>query len=399
MSLLSLNSTQLPAADNIPSCDNIHSCRTLFDIVWGSLVTIFASTWVSMHPNVPKQREVHQGPLPLKVLPLPLRKAVSGIWRKILETGLDLKPRATLMLIAFLAPEFITGYAAIQLALAWKISREFDLTITQGFFVCMGGFVDGEDCPIITRKQIRFHITAIRDISTRRIRQKSKGDLLSKAVAFFQAVWFVAQARARAMQKLPQSPLEIFALGLCVVNLLTWLLWWLKPMDVSEPIVLDIVGDSESEDDVAPFASSPQSSAKLLWWAAAQLVELAGAEAVEQLSRRKKWFLLIFLGSLVGVSADVFFLIPRFLRPDFPSKAEMWVWEISTEAFHTVLIILCLPFIFQKLSFFKLYARWIFFGTGIIYVLARLCLSAVALSSLRSLRPAVFRAVDWAMYI
>ncbi|KAJ7219854.1 hypothetical protein C8J57DRAFT_1095103 [Mycena rebaudengoi] len=44
------------------SCDNINNCRKLFDIVWGCLVTIFACTWVSVHPNVPPP---NQGPLAL----------------------------------------------------------------------------------------------------------------------------------------------------------------------------------------------------------------------------------------------------------------------------------------------------------------------------------------------
>ncbi|KAJ7727059.1 hypothetical protein B0H16DRAFT_1697826 [Mycena metata] len=36
------------------SCDStINSCRTLFDIVWECLATIFACTWVALHQNVP----------------------------------------------------------------------------------------------------------------------------------------------------------------------------------------------------------------------------------------------------------------------------------------------------------------------------------------------------------
>jgi hypothetical protein len=35
------------------SCDDINNCRRLFDIVWGCATTIFAATWVSVHPNLP----------------------------------------------------------------------------------------------------------------------------------------------------------------------------------------------------------------------------------------------------------------------------------------------------------------------------------------------------------
>ncbi|KAJ7151302.1 hypothetical protein C8R43DRAFT_1190704 [Mycena crocata] len=44
---------QLDSRALTQSCDNINECRKLFDIVWGCLVTIFACTWVSVHPNVP----------------------------------------------------------------------------------------------------------------------------------------------------------------------------------------------------------------------------------------------------------------------------------------------------------------------------------------------------------
>ena len=36
------------------SCTDLGNCRTILNIVWSCLVTIFACTWVSMHPNVPR---------------------------------------------------------------------------------------------------------------------------------------------------------------------------------------------------------------------------------------------------------------------------------------------------------------------------------------------------------
>jgi hypothetical protein len=77
-------------------CDDINNCRKLFDIVWGCLVTIFAATWVSVHPNVPAAR---QGAL----------KATAR--------------RLGVMLIAVIAPELIVFFAARQLAVAQKFAR------------------------------------------------------------------------------------------------------------------------------------------------------------------------------------------------------------------------------------------------------------------------------------
>ena len=35
-----------------PSCDNLYHCRSLLNIVWSCLTTIFLCTWVAVHPDV-----------------------------------------------------------------------------------------------------------------------------------------------------------------------------------------------------------------------------------------------------------------------------------------------------------------------------------------------------------
>ncbi|KAJ7863507.1 hypothetical protein B0H14DRAFT_2738364 [Mycena olivaceomarginata] len=61
--------------------------RTLFSIVSSCLATVFACTWVSVHPNVPRSS---QGNLALS-------------WR-----------RFGLMLVAVITPELMAGFAARQ---------------------------------------------------------------------------------------------------------------------------------------------------------------------------------------------------------------------------------------------------------------------------------------------
>ncbi|KAF7369989.1 hypothetical protein MSAN_00628800 [Mycena sanguinolenta] len=80
------------------SCDDINSCRTLFSIVWGCLATIFACTWVSVHPNVPP----------------PNQSRLQLFWRRL-----------KMMVIAMIAPEVMVGFAARQfLASQWFIKGE-----------------------------------------------------------------------------------------------------------------------------------------------------------------------------------------------------------------------------------------------------------------------------------
>ncbi|KAJ7119939.1 hypothetical protein C8R43DRAFT_900818 [Mycena crocata] len=73
--------SRAPAA----SFDDINDCRRLFDIIWGCLATIFACTWVSVHPNVPP----------------PSQSCLALFWRRL-----------KLMLVAVIAPELMVGFAA-----------------------------------------------------------------------------------------------------------------------------------------------------------------------------------------------------------------------------------------------------------------------------------------------
>ncbi|KAF7362899.1 hypothetical protein MVEN_00640500 [Mycena venus] len=214
-----LNNTTSASFD---TCDDINKCRKLFDIVWGCLATIFASTWVSVHPNVPDSR---QGVL----------KATTR--------------RLGMMFIAIIAPELIVFFAARQLAVARAFARDYKVSLAHGFFFSMGGFVsrcDGH--PITTVTQLRDahlgpeYCSDIQQTQREDIADRSKGDALSKGIALLQGLWFILQIIARLAQRLPISELEVTTLAFAVVNMFTWVLWWHKPLDVRQPI---LIGPSE----------------------------------------------------------------------------------------------------------------------------------------------------------
>ncbi|KAJ7059200.1 hypothetical protein C8F01DRAFT_1254884 [Mycena amicta] len=263
------------ASPNSDMCDNINNCRRLFDIVWGCLATVFACIWVSIHPNIP--------PPPPPALP----KGAS-LWRqvkwKLIDTQGPLRSRLKLMLVGLLAPELIAGFAGRQLAMAWRMSRKYEVSLTHGFFFCMGGFVDRAGHPIVTFAQIDSEqdgvsndtlsaadqsatnesadllpdseakrsetktLRAIRRTTEAAIQDKSKGDAFSKGIAFFQGLWFVMQCITRTAQHLPLTELEVATLAFAVVNIFTWLLWWCKPLDVRDPLVIEV-----STDDTGPL--------------------------------------------------------------------------------------------------------------------------------------------------
>ncbi|KAJ7890050.1 hypothetical protein B0H14DRAFT_2497344 [Mycena olivaceomarginata] len=115
---------------------------------------------------------------------------------------------------------------------------EFEISNTHGFFICMGGFVTHSKHPIIGQDQLHIYSSTIKEIQVGAIKDKSKGDTLSKAVALFQGLWFITQCIARATQHLPVTELEVATFAFAVVNIFIWLLWWGKPLDVQDPIML-----------------------------------------------------------------------------------------------------------------------------------------------------------------
>jgi hypothetical protein len=79
------------------TCDDLHRCRTIWNIVWSSLITIFACIWLSVHPNIP---------------------AWNDSWGRIAVR------RTWMMLLGLLAPELVVGWAMRQRAKASKIATE-----------------------------------------------------------------------------------------------------------------------------------------------------------------------------------------------------------------------------------------------------------------------------------
>lgn len=84
---------------DLPACLNIARYRTLQDILWSCLVTIFACVWIAVHPNVPEP--THSG------------------WT-------NLKQRLMIMVYATLAPECITMWALRQRIGAAKHAKKYN---------------------------------------------------------------------------------------------------------------------------------------------------------------------------------------------------------------------------------------------------------------------------------
>ena len=73
-------------------------------------------------------------------------------------------------------------------------------------------------------------------ITENEIRDKSKGDVLSKGLVVIQTGWFILQCIARRIEGLPLTELELVTLAFAALNFVTYGLWWYKPLDVQCPV-------------------------------------------------------------------------------------------------------------------------------------------------------------------
>ncbi|PVF91968.1 hypothetical protein CPB86DRAFT_791636 [Serendipita vermifera] len=120
-----LSEPLLPQSDS--SCTDIDNCRKLVNIIWSCVTTIFACTWLTLHPNIPPildTRNVGFG-----------QKCLHGFKR-------FLRHRLLPFLVAVIAPEWILAWAMQQRIVADQIAKRGGplWTRTHGFFVIMGGF-------------------------------------------------------------------------------------------------------------------------------------------------------------------------------------------------------------------------------------------------------------------
>ncbi|KAJ7058062.1 hypothetical protein C8F01DRAFT_1149362 [Mycena amicta] len=394
---------QVPVPSRNPAseiCDDIHNCRTLFDIIWGCLATIFASTWVSMHANIPP----------------PGLSSVALLRRKF-----------GLMLLAILAPELVVNFALRQFMFARRVAKEFSISITHGFFISMGGFVtrsfyrspngfvEQMGRPIVTKAQLLQHVKTIRMIPVEVLNDKSKGDALSKGVALAQGLWFITQCVARSAQRLPLMEIEIVTLGFAFVNIFIWALFWQKPLDVQEPIPIGSVEPNLLRDALAPSIFRPMVRPMLRSWF--EVWPTKGHYRYQPaLSNSRTTCITDSTITTPALGAGLLAVMFGAIHcaswgSKFPTTDEQRLWRAAA------LIIICVPlYVVHGAAFPYIYALRMHVGPRalrilqivrrllmvlavVLYIAARIILLVLAITTLRSLPANALVDVDWTVYI
>ncbi|KAJ7051398.1 hypothetical protein C8F01DRAFT_1237260 [Mycena amicta] len=371
------------------SCDDINKCRRLFDVVWGCLATIFACTWVSVHPNVPR----------------PDSSALSLFWRRL-----------WMMIVAILAPEFMVGFAARQYFVARRFSKKFKISKRHGFFISMGGFVSRSNHqPIVTSHQldgVPEYLAEIQAVREQDIKDKSKGDALSKGVAVAQQIWFTTQCLARVHQHLPVTQLELVTLAFAVVNIFISLLWLRKPLDVEEPLRVGPEEELWASTVILPKTTffgwiwgsmtgiypnyHPEGSTST------PVPSFWSSDWADGITRWKSYEDLpdpaLLMECMVGAAFGA--IHAAAWRAHFPTTEERWMWRFCSS------VVAVLPFFGYPIAShrhivrgaFAMFKQAAFFCLSI-YIIARTILIVLAFAAFRSLPPGTFVDVNWSVYI
>ncbi|TFK73700.1 hypothetical protein BDN72DRAFT_813961 [Pluteus cervinus] len=253
--------------------------RNLGEVVWSCLLTIGACVYQAVHPDVPDVTS---------------------------ESSDKFRGRFMRTLWALMAPEAIIFWALKQRSGAKIVATRVNEVVpslgwerTQGHFAQMGGFASKEDnetlFPLILiqlLKDGRLDIEELRSVKKEDILDKSKGDWLSKSLVGLQTTWFVCECLARLQQHLPLLELEVATLGFATLNVLTYALWWSKPLNVGlhvQPLptttsTTSTLSDTPSEDPSEPTpdripSRNPSQDAGLLEEEKLELISLSLEEA------------------------------------------------------------------------------------------------------------------------
>ena len=425
-------------------CNDLAHCRTIWNIVWSCLVTIFSCTWVAVHPNIP----------------CPKKRKANGwiqrcIWNPLLSFA---EHRLPLFVCALLVPEYVLAWAIRQFFRAREIAKgEFELwgnflsiagilskslldqgwSTTHGFFVIMGGFhlfehgsieTSNNDKAILHDNDIPLRPLAACDLYEDRayrsikadidftsftvptkeeIKDKGKSDWLAKSLVLLQTSWFVMQCIARAVGHLPVTHLEIVTLAYAAMNFVIYIFWWNKPLNINRPVrVFRKSGPSAMQ----PRAWSPEPT----WYrqndARRIVMYIAGNQDDDVILRYEErvprfWADSdetdveradkIVLG--VGVCFGAIHCIAWFFS--FPTHTELLMWRVLCVAITAVPIYISLGFYLAQWWYSMLVAFILILPAALLYILARAVTLALAFTSLRDLPPGAYETVHWTTFI
>lgn len=293
------------------------------------------------------------------------------------------------------------------------LQPELQVSRTHGFFICMGGFVTTTGHhPIVTDAQLDDETVAlIRQVEEDDIKDRSKRDALAKALALTQVIWSITQSAARLNQQLPVSQLEVATGAFAVVNLFIWTLWWGKPLDVEQSILIstpELLGDCGTFQSPVKF-NFRHRAIGMLWgsylsgqerefqpWASTSVPSFWSDDSDPHAFKTAvitECFVAAIFGGVHCLAWST----------TFPSDLEELMWKLSA-LIVTFFPALLLPLFITIEDDFRpelmgITISVLFFFFFSFYIIARVFLIVLPFLALRALRPGTLRDVEWSRYI
>ncbi|KAG2035639.1 hypothetical protein BDR03DRAFT_1012326 [Suillus americanus] len=431
--------------------------RTLWNIVSSCLLTLFACLYTTIHPNVPSPEDS-----PVRILLRRLGMMIMvlfypeliiawamGQWlsaRQVTKRfknsgyfdveapteqyeleGRDgtrlLGPHAEVVDSAVDSTPVSTSGYGLAHALAkpfkrlWndyfsKQSEDYEWTQTHSFFVLMGGFMlyDVDRKPYSTLQPGQL-LKLIDDgcidaplLTANQIRDKSKGNVISKGTIMLQVGWFVMQLITRAVYHLDTTEFEIATLAFAVLNFLTYPMWWNKPLDVQcpHPVYWKSTTSVPNDyfDHYEAFEESFPAFMKIFFTFFLSPVEMLGAPDINGSAssrmlrvrtfggciRLEGWyeyvpFIAAFLMATIfgGVHCIAWYFT-------FPTSTDQALWRVGAVA------ITATPIAGAALGF--LMAPFIAFAV-LSYITGRVIILGLMFTTIRNFPPGAYLAVSW----
>ncbi|TDL29163.1 hypothetical protein BD410DRAFT_7053 [Rickenella mellea] len=391
------------------SCDESQDTRSISSIIWSCLATVFLCTWVAIHPNIP-----------------PPEKSIVTTLRRV-----------GIMAMAVISPELVIMWAMRQWLVSRKLRKKYEnmgWTQTHGFFALMGGFMLYEgDQPIRTLLPDELELLFLAGqidfphITEEEIKDRSKGDFVSKGLVIVQTGWFIMQCVARGVEHLPITKLELSTLAFAVLNLATYALWWNKPLNVKRPFrvyqdklsdtqSILLYGESESESEGGRQPSVVHRILGVITAPMAPFAHMAhppdirpGAKTLPafyagSLAKSELWMVILAAGTVAIAFGAIHCVAWSF---QFPSHTERLIWRVSSFIIMGLPVAILVlhtdhrthetPLILQAGAAetpvrHKVNAAVFVFIT---YFIARVALMVLAFMSMRVLPPQEYQIVHW----
>ncbi|KAI0059877.1 hypothetical protein BV25DRAFT_1918235 [Artomyces pyxidatus] len=278
-----------------------------------------------------------------------------------------------------------------------------------GFAVVMGGFhyyKDGEPQHPLSRDDV-VELVMSGDLvppTNEEIRNWSQSDVLSKGLAITQTLWFVTQAIARHIEGLAISQLELVTLAYTTITVGMYLAWWHKPQNVGGPVRIAVRKLPEPASPVEEDAWYIRSFAVIAGWQD-NLADLRKERRVPTFygGGTNNVSNSIYSDALALFAAGTFGAIHcAAWHYTFPSHAEQFIWRASSFAITVLPDAMLFPIVLHKSNIVVAWGGvipFIFALCAPIYIAARLLLLALSFTTLRSLPPEAYRAIEWTTQI